>query len=254
MITNRLQKATYWWTTQGITIGWCDGKAPTPMPHGHKGYTSDLNALWRLYRPGHNLGGRPAPHHLVLDIDPRNGGFDTMTKLGLTPPPGSMVIRTGSGGYHIWYSKPAGQKVRGQLGPGIDIKTHTGQIILPPSVHPDTGNEYTFHTVHSLHTLPQLPDRLKRLAYVKLQNQGATRLNSQPPKNASKRLQGLYNSIANATPGNLSTTAYARTIYALEQGLLDDVELFVQAAEASGLTPQEARWAVHAARRKYEQR
>lgn len=250
MSTDRLRKATAWWIEQGITIGWCDGKAPTPMPHGHKGYTSDLDALWNLYRPVYNLGGRPAPHHLVLDIDPRNGGFDTVTKLGLTPPPGSMVIRTGSGGYHVWFSKPSQQKVRGQLGPGIDIKTHTGQILLPPSVHPDTRQEYTFQAVHSLHTLPPLPDRLKRLAYAKPQTPAGSRLNNQPPKNASKRMQGLYHSIANAQPGSRATTAYARTIYALEEGL-GDVECFVQAAEASGLAPAEARKAVYAARDKY---
>lgn len=253
MNTNRLHKATAWWTEQGITIGWCDGKAPTPMPHGHKGYTGNLDELWALHRPGYNLGGRPAPHHLVLDIDPRNGGFDTVTKLGLTPPPGSMVIRTGSGGYHIWFSKPTEQKVRGQLGPGIDIKTHTGQILLPPSIHPDTGAEYTFHAVHNLNYLPPLPDHLKRLAYAKPHTPGASRLNNQPPKNTSNRLKGVYNKIANAQPGTRSLTAFKLTIMALELGL-GDVECLIQAAEDSGLSPWEARKAIGAARRKYEQR
>jgi hypothetical protein len=31
--------------------------------------------------------------------------------------------------------------------PGLDVKTHTGYTVLPPSIHPDTGNPYRWDDV-----------------------------------------------------------------------------------------------------------
>jgi hypothetical protein len=74
----------------------------------------------------------------VVDIDPRNGGALAPE---LMPP--TRCVRTGSGGWHLYYCHPGGQlaaKVRGH--PGVDLKADGGYVVAPPSVHPDTGRPY----------------------------------------------------------------------------------------------------------------
>jgi len=76
---------------------------------------------------------------VVLDIDPRNGGDDTLAALidELGPLPSTAEAATGGGGRHLIFHAPPG-KMRGSLGPGLDIK-HDGYIIVPPSIHPSGG-------------------------------------------------------------------------------------------------------------------
>jgi hypothetical protein len=75
---------------------------------------------------------------VVVDIDPRNGG---QVVPELMPP--TRAVRTGSGGWHLYYThpgRPLAAKVTGL--PGVDIKTDGGYVVAPPSVHPDTGRPY----------------------------------------------------------------------------------------------------------------
>ena len=81
----------------------------------------------------------------VLDIDPRNGGEDSLddllSKHGQLPRTWAAV--TGSGGKHFYFRYPAfrlGNVVN--LFPGIDIKSDGGQVVAAPSIHPDTGHPY----------------------------------------------------------------------------------------------------------------
>ena len=76
----------------------------------------------------------------VVDIDPRNGGHVWPE---LMPP--TRAVRTGSGGWHLYYRHPGGTLApnldkRGY--PGIDLKADGGYVVAPPSVHPDTGQRY----------------------------------------------------------------------------------------------------------------
>ncbi len=74
----------------------------------------------------------------VVDIDPRNGG-ELLPEL--MPP--TRCVRTGSGGWHLYYRHPGGQlaaKLHGH--PGIDVKGDGGYVVAPPSVHPATGQPY----------------------------------------------------------------------------------------------------------------
>ena len=76
---------------------------------------------------------------VVLDIDPRNGGDETLAALlaELGPLPATAEAATGGGGRHLIFHAPPG-KMRGSLGPGLDIK-HDGYVIVPPSIHPSGG-------------------------------------------------------------------------------------------------------------------
>lgn len=74
----------------------------------------------------------------VVDIDPRNGG---RVLPDLMPP--TRCVRTGSGGWHLYYEHPGGAlagKLHGH--PGIDLKADGGYVVAPPSIHPDTGQPY----------------------------------------------------------------------------------------------------------------
>lgn len=78
--------------------------------------------------------------HLVIDVDPRNGGKDGYAKLcetlGYDPRDKSgFVVETGGGGWHVHFTRPAGSFVQ-QLPdyPGIDFKT-SGFVVGCGSLH-----------------------------------------------------------------------------------------------------------------------
>jgi hypothetical protein len=74
----------------------------------------------------------------VIDIDPRNGGA---IDRDLMPP--TRAVRTGSGGWHLYYRHPGGDlssKLRDH--PGVDIKADGGYVVAPPSIHPSTRQPY----------------------------------------------------------------------------------------------------------------
>jgi hypothetical protein len=57
--------------------------------------------------------------------------------------PPTRCVRTGSGGWHLYYRHPGGvlaAKLHGH--PGIDIKADGGYVVAPPSIHPSTGQPY----------------------------------------------------------------------------------------------------------------
>lgn len=84
----------------------------------------------------------------VFDIDPKNGGNDTysdlLAKHGQMPDTWEVI--TGSGGRHCYFRYPAFpvRNVAGLFGPtsGIDIRGDGGQVVAPPSIHPETGKTY----------------------------------------------------------------------------------------------------------------
>jgi hypothetical protein len=85
---------------------------------------------------------------IVLDIDPRHGGEDSLARLidDYGPLPENRIVQTGSDGLHIYLAHPGG-KVRNnvgqRLGDGIDIRGDGGYVIAPPSRH-ISGNAYTW--------------------------------------------------------------------------------------------------------------
>lgn len=93
-----------------------------------------------------NIGARVPESVFVLDVDPRNGGADTIAELkrrnGPLPKTLATVSGRGDGGSHRFYRRPPGKLSSKRLGAGIDIKTSTGYVVMPPSIHPDTGRPY----------------------------------------------------------------------------------------------------------------
>lgn len=91
--------------------------------------------------PGGLLAVRTgAPSGLVVvDIDPRHGG---RLDPALMPP--TLAVATGGGGWHLYFRHP-GTPVLSRALPGragVDVKADGGYVVLPPSIHPDTGQAY----------------------------------------------------------------------------------------------------------------
>ena len=84
---------------------------------------------------------------IVIDIDPRHGGDESLTGLsrryGQLPDTLVHVSGRGDGGRHLFFRRPAGKLSSARLGAGIDLKTSTGYTVLPPSIHPDSGEPYS---------------------------------------------------------------------------------------------------------------
>ncbi len=126
------------------------GKVPlVPRRDGGRGVldaTTDFDqvAAWWERWPTANIGGRVPAGVVVVDIDPRSDGHETW--VDLVAEHGELVTRTawsgrGDDGRHLYVGHPGG-RIRGTIGQGLDVKTHAGYTVLPPSIHPDTGRPY----------------------------------------------------------------------------------------------------------------
>ncbi|MEW6470679.1 MAG: bifunctional DNA primase/polymerase [Actinomycetota bacterium] len=102
---------------------------------------------------------------VVLDVDPDHGGDESLIRLcrGYGPLPEGRLVRTGSGGLHLYFAHPGGT-VRNdtgrRLGAGLDIRGDGGYVIAPPSRH-TSGRDYLLEAHGQL--LPHLPGWLLEL-------------------------------------------------------------------------------------------
>lgn len=133
------------------------GKVPAIAKHdGGNGVldaTGDVMqvAAWWTRYPQANIGGRVPKGVVVVDIDP--GGHDAWQALidehGPVTTRTAWTGRTDDGGRlgrHLYFRHPGG-KLRGSIAANIDVKTHSGYTVLPPSIHPDTGRPYSWDDV-----------------------------------------------------------------------------------------------------------
>jgi Bifunctional DNA primase/polymerase, N-terminal len=122
----------------------CDNAGKHPLTqHGFYDATTEpgLIDLWMNRWPKANWALRTGSTTglVVIDIDPRNGGFQSMEQpeqhRGALPE--TLRSVTGGGGQHMFYAIPPGfqiPKVRGWL-PGVDFQAELGYVILPESSH-----------------------------------------------------------------------------------------------------------------------
>jgi hypothetical protein len=128
--------------------GWAvlplEGKRPV-TPHGHRDATTNPRTIRRMWADKDYNVGSPVPDNLlVLDVDPRNGGSlqELEQRAGVIFPPTLEVISgRRDGGRHLYYFRPFEHPYRGDIPHGIDVKIN-GYMVMPPSVHPDSGKSY----------------------------------------------------------------------------------------------------------------
>lgn len=91
---------------------------------------------------------------ITIDIDPRNGGFDSFEQYEEARPdgplPGTLRSFTGGGGSHLFFGYPPDATIKGSQSkwmPGVDIKSDGGYVILPEAEH-KTGGRYKWINWH----------------------------------------------------------------------------------------------------------
>jgi hypothetical protein len=123
------------------------GKAPRDKLWVTRDYKRD-QVVALCIRESRNMGTRLRRDDLVIDVDPRNGGNESlaklakMLKLNIKSPP---RVATGADGLHLFGKKPPGLKINTKLAdfPGLEFKTYGSQVVCGGSVHPDTLKRYT---------------------------------------------------------------------------------------------------------------
>jgi hypothetical protein len=112
---------------------------------------------WRLW-PSANVGIACRQSGIVvIDVDVDEDGRDRLPSLIARFGPAvtdTLVSRTGSGGWHLYFQAPQGLGLRtrkGWLGPGIDVQAY---CTAPPSVHSTLGRFTWRDGVGPAHRLP----------------------------------------------------------------------------------------------------
>lgn len=144
----------------GLSVHWLRKRSKAPFTEGWSQapfQTPDM--LRQTYQPGYNLGLRPGEpsnldgHYLhVLDVDVKDDAKKAEAAeyvrnllgddLDLLP-----AVRSGSGGAsrHLYFFAPEplrNGKLKVAPGWEVDLKSTGANLVLPPSIHPDTGNPY----------------------------------------------------------------------------------------------------------------
>jgi len=104
---------------------------------------------WIRYYGCNALGWALDADHIVIDIDPRNGGTESLEKLeadiGINLSDiCNSIVKTGGNGLHLYFKKDPllqlGSKLPSKY-PGIDIRKHGNFVVIPGSEHA-SGNSY----------------------------------------------------------------------------------------------------------------
>ncbi len=93
---------------------------------------------------GVGIATGPTSGFWVLDVDDFDSFRDLEQRYEMLPDTRTSI--TGSGGFHFLFRWPTdGRDIRNdagrRLGPGLDVRGDGGQIVAPPSIHPN-GNTY----------------------------------------------------------------------------------------------------------------
>jgi hypothetical protein len=122
------------------------GKHPLTA-HGVNDATTNeatIQGWWREY-PKANVGvatGK-ASDLVVLDVDPRHGGLESLRNFENEngPLPNVPAVRTGGGGLHFYFKYLPGLGNKTGLLPGLDVKSDGGYVVYPGSRH-KSGRRY----------------------------------------------------------------------------------------------------------------
>ena len=151
--------ARYGWRVVPIKPG---EKRPAMRGWQHAATNSQntIDNWWTGIYRDHGLGVATGPQPngqnlIVLDIDEHGiSGTATLERLETKhgPLPDTLEVLTGNNGRHIYLLAPPHLSIRNdagtRLGPGIDIRGDGGQVLAPPTVHPN-GTPYRWRPEHS---------------------------------------------------------------------------------------------------------
>ncbi|BDG61531.1 bifunctional DNA primase/polymerase [Caldinitratiruptor microaerophilus] len=124
------------------------GKHPRERGGFHTARASEGHVIvWWAKYPGSNIGlptGRTSGL-AAIDMDPRNGGDETLRQFEerFAPLPSTVEATTGGGGRHIFFTCPHGGLPSRTLGPGLELKGDGSYVVLAPSMH-RSGRRYAW--------------------------------------------------------------------------------------------------------------
>jgi hypothetical protein len=140
-------------------------KEPLKDSHGLKDATSDPKqvAEWAARFPDSNIGLKTGAGSdvNVIDIDPKNNGFETVSALQKEGKdlPNQAVVSTRTDGRHIYVKHdPLIRTGTNRLGPGIDFRGDGGYVVAPGSKV--DGKLYRFLCWPGKDRIPNAPDWL----------------------------------------------------------------------------------------------
>jgi hypothetical protein len=141
------------------------GKVPRTS-HGVRDASADVNVIrawWRSWTDaGVGIATGRASRLVVLDVDPRHGGDDSLRELAarIGGLPDTTVCLTGGGGTHHYYRHPGGRDVpcRVAIGgyAGLDLRGDGGYVVAPPSPHA-SGRAYAWDAMAHPADVPMPP-------------------------------------------------------------------------------------------------
>lgn len=150
-------------------LGWVlirtDGKKPhddewQKSKHADPEY---IAGQWSRWGERHNMGVVLGPSALaVLEYDKPEARDEFFELLGGRLPE-TPACRTGRGRGHIYFSNP--DAIAAANRDGLELRAGGQQCLLPPSVHPDTEQPYTWVRGHAPWEMPLVPLPAKIIEY-----------------------------------------------------------------------------------------
>ncbi|MFQ6027287.1 MAG: bifunctional DNA primase/polymerase [Dehalococcoidia bacterium] len=160
----------------GTIVAPCKNPGKAPLERDYPRFANTVPTTMDIVRMfgSHqgNIGGVVPKGRVVMDIDPRSGGLESLAALTgqYGPLPETPTVRTGGDGLHDYFILPDGVTVPsgGSLAasgyPGVEWKAAGAQVVLPSSVHA-AGRTYCWEPGFALGQLPvaPIPDWLLQL-------------------------------------------------------------------------------------------
>ena len=120
-----------------------------------------------------------------------------------------MIESTPSGGRHLYFRRPPGRLTSTRLPDGIDLKLN-GYCVMPPSLHPATGQPYRWEERPPVALPPHLREMLRPI-----------------PRPVRRRANGsgkaLVEHVARQPVGNRNNALFWAACRAAEEGILDNL-------------------------------
>jgi hypothetical protein len=205
---------------------------------------------WGQVCPDGNIGIAcgEASDIVVLDVDPRNGGDASIRVLaakGHAFPKGPRA-RTGNKGWHLLFQHQAGVGCsKGKLGPGIDVKSTGGYILVAPSwTRPSRdgpGGPYVWEVSPFDVAVPRMPIWLKAMLCPPPKPRSVFE-----PQQWGGDIEHLARFVAGSAQGERNNRLYwaaCRTRELVAKRVISEasaVRRLIEAAAAAGLTGPDA--------------
>ena len=184
----------------GTVVAPCKSPGKAPLVSGYPRLAATAPSAMEIVRmfASHrgNSGGVVPEGRVVIDIDPRNGGLESVTALTgrYGPFPETPTLKSGGNGIHNYFLLPDGVTLPpgGCLAasgyPGVEWKGSGAQVVLQPSVH-ESGQEYRWDPGFAIGevSIAPIPDWLLQL--ILKQSASSDHLKSHPNESGNVRYE-----------------------------------------------------------------